>query len=436
MKAPVQPLLPLPDEREGGVALRLSLLFALGIPLGLVLVLAGSGCSPAAPARNPLTNPRLAEHPTDPSGYEWTLPRGFPVPRVPADNPMSAAKVELGRRLFYDPRLSGNRTQSCASCHRQELAFTDGKARAEGSTGELHPRSAMSLANAAYAVTLDWADPGLTRLEDQARIPLLNTRPVELGMAGREAELVERLEAEPIYRRAFAEAFPETSQDAAPGAITFDRVLAALASFVRTLISGDSPYDRLVFQGDGEALSESAWRGMELFFSERLGCSGCHAGFNLSGPVTYLRGPPVGPSFHNTGLYDVDGRGSYPAHDTGLQAVTGRSRDMGKFRAPTLRNIAVTAPYMHDGSLATLEEVVAFYSRGGRKIDSGPLAGDGRDSRYQSERITGFRITPEESADLVAFLHSLTDPAFLQDSRFGNPWKNLQATPTTGEAPR
>lgn len=397
------------------------------LPLA-VLGAALAACSPAARAPDPLTHPRLARHPTDPSGYEWTLPRGFPVPRVPADNPMSATKVELGRHLFYDTRLSGNRTQACASCHRQELAFTDGRARARGSTGELHPRSAMSLANAAYAVTLDWADPRLTRLEQQARVPLLNTRPVELGMAGRESELVERLAAEPYYRRAFAVAFPEApATDSATGSslepVTFERALDALAAFVRTLISGDSPYDRLVFQGDGDALPEPAWRGMNLFFSERLGCSGCHTGFNLSGPVTYLRGPPAEPVFHNTGLYDVDGHGGYPAGNTGLHAVTGRRRDMGRFRAPTLRNIAVTAPYMHDGSLATLEEVVAFYARGGRKIETGPHAGDGRDNPRKSDRVSGFEISVEETADLIAFLRSLTDETFLRDPRFGDPWQ-------------
>lgn len=384
----------------------------------LVLVVA---CGPAAHAPDPLTHPTIARLPIGPSGYAWDLPPGFPIPRVPADNPMSAAKVELGRRLFYDTRLSGNRTQACASCHRQALAFTDGLPRARGSTGELHPRSAMSLANAAYALTLDWADPQLTRLEDQARIPLFNTRPVELGMDGRERELLDRLAAEPLYRRTFAEAFPED-----PEPITLQRVLDALAAFVRTLVSGGSPYDRLVFQGDSDALSESAWRGMRLFFSDRLRCSQCHAGFTFSGPVTYVGAPAPEPEpvFHNTGLYDLDGRGAYPEKDTGLHKVTSKRRDMGRFRAPTLRNIAVTAPYMHDGSVATLGEVIAFYARGGRKIEEGPHAGDGRLSPRKSDLVSGFEITPDETADLLAFLHSLTDEDFLTDPRFADPWEH------------
>ena len=388
----------------------------------LVLMAGMVACTPGPRTPDPLTHPRLAEPVgLSASGYDWELPPGFPVPRVPADNPMSASKVELGRHLFYDRRLSGNRTQACASCHRQERAFTDGLPRARGSTGERHPRSAMSLANAAYLLTLDWADPKLTRLDRQARIPLFNTRPVELGMAGREDELITRLKAEPRYRRGFAEAFPE----AAPGegtAVTLEHTLQALASFVRTLISGDSPYDRLVFQGDDDALSPSAWRGMQLFFSDRLRCSECHAGFNFSGPVSYVGAPAAEPVFHNTGLYDVDGRGSYPEADTGLHAVTGRRRDMGRFRAPTLRNIAVTAPYMHDGSVETLEQVVSFYARGGRELADGPQAGDGRDSPRKSPLVSGFEITPEETGDLVAFLHSLTDEGFLSEPRFSNPW--------------
>jgi cytochrome c peroxidase len=394
---------------------------------GVVLLLTGgvavAACTAGRRPPDQLTHPRLAE-PVGlaASDYDWHLPPGFPVPRVPVDNPMSAAKVELGRRLFYDRRLSGNRTQACASCHRQERAFTDGLPRAVGSTGELHPRSALSLANAAYALTLDWADPRLTRLEQQARVPLFNTRPVELGMEGRVDELIARLTAEPVYRRSFAEAFPD---DGPP--VTLDHTLKALAAFVRTLISGDSPYDRLVFQGQEDALSDSAWRGMRLFFSDRLRCSECHAGFTFSGPVTYLGAPASEPAFHNTGLYDVEGRGGYPRDNTGLHAVTGRRRDMGKFRAPTLRNIAVTAPYMHDGSVGSLEEVIAIYARGGREVAEGPQAGDGRDSPRKSPLVSGFEITPEETADLIAFLRSLTDEAFLSEPRFSDPWSQATA---------
>ncbi|HMC82332.1 MAG TPA: cytochrome c peroxidase, partial [Candidatus Polarisedimenticolia bacterium] len=208
---------------------------------------------------------RPSEPPPASPSYPWRLPRGFPVPRVPADNPMSEAKVELGRRLFYDRALSGNGTFACATCHRQELAFTDGRARAVGSTGEPHPRGALSLANVAYAATLTWVDPDLSRLEDQVLTPMFNQDPVELGLAGRTGEMLERLRSDPRYPGMFVNAFPGESEP-----VTLRNVARALACFERTLLSGDSPYDRLVYGGDTGALSESALRGMKLFFSEDL----------------------------------------------------------------------------------------------------------------------------------------------------------------------
>ena len=348
-----------------------------------------------------------------PAAWEWRLPPGFPAPRVPADNPMSAVKVELGRRLFYDVRLSGTRTQSCATCHRQARAFTDGRPRAIGSTGESHRRSAMSLANVGYMVSLTWADPTLRRLEDQALVPILGTHPVELGMGGREDELVARLADAPLYPPLFAAAFPGEARP-----VRLDNVTRAIAAFERTLISGDAPYDRLVYQGDMGALSDAAWRGMRLFFSDRLACSRCHGGPTFSGPIDYagtegFPAPPR-PLFHNTGLYNLDGKGAYPSDDTGLEQVTRRRRDMGKFKAPTLRNIAVTAPYMHDGSIATLEEVVAHYAGGGRA---------GGESRARSALVAGFTITDAETRDLVEFQRSLTDERFVSDPRLADPCK-------------
>ncbi len=335
--------------------------------------------------------------------FEWRLPPGFPVPPVAAANPMSAAKVELGRWLFYDTRLSGDGAFACASCHRQELAFTDGKATAVGATGESHPRSAMSLANVAYNATYNWADPGLDRLERQALNPLFNRDPIELGVAGRKRTVLGRFRSDPEFRARFREAFPGRR-------LRLARLVEAIASFERTLISGNSPYDRYLFFG--EPLTEDAQRGMELFFSERLGCSACHAGLNLSGPMRTAEASAE-PEFHNTGLHDLDGRGAYPVGNRGVFEVTGKAPDMGRFRAPTLRNIAVTAPYLHDGSLQTLDEVVRLYAAGGR--------GAGRASPLKSEFVSGFSIAAGEERDLIAFLESLTDPEFLTDERFGPP---------------
>jgi cytochrome c peroxidase len=319
---------------------------------------------------------------------------------------MTAEKVDLGRRLFYDERLSGNQTFSCATCHQQPLAFTDGSPRAMGSTGAIHARSTMSLANVAYNASLGWADPSLTSLEVQMAVPMFNEHPIELGLKGRETEVVARFEPDAHRFRA---AFP-----ADPNPVTLPNIVKAIAAFERTMLSGDSPLDRYLYRDDKRAMPPAALRGMTLFFSDRLRCGECHASFNLSGPV-FVESPVkqvaanIDALFHNTALYDVDGLGSYPARDRGLLEKTGKPSDMGRFRAPTLRNIAVTAPYMHDGSIPTLDAAVMHYAAGGKA------------SPFRSSRIKGFEITSEEKADLLMFLESLTDTSFLTNPSLAMP---------------
>ncbi len=326
--------------------------------------------------------------------YVWQLPRGVPRPKVPADNPMSEAKVRLGRRLFYDTRLSGNGTFACASCHQQKRAFTDGLGHALGSTGQQHPRSAMSLANVAFNASYGWADARTRTLEAQMAVPMFNEHPVEMGMKGNEAAIVGRIAGDPTDAALFREAFPGQP-------IALDTIVKAIASFERTIVSANSPLDRYLYRDDRSALTPQAVRGMALFFSDRLACARCHSGFNLSGPTVQEGSATVAPTFHNTGLYNVDGRGAYPAIDRGLFDSTHVAADMGRFRAPTLRNIAVTAPYMHDGSISTLDEVIGHYASGGLK------------SPVKSPRLKGFEISTTEVADLIAFLNSLTDEEFL-----------------------
>lgn len=350
------------------------------------------------------------------NGYTWVLPAGFPRPKVPADNPMSEAKVELGRRLFYDKRLSGNETYSCGSCHEQKRAFTDGRGTALGSTNEAHPRGSMSLANVGYAASLTWANPLVTALEKQALVPMFGETPVELGLAGREDEMLGRLKAEPLYQELFPRAFPEKQEP-----IDLDAVTKAIAAFERTMISGNSPYDRYL-AGETAALSESAIRGKALFFSEQLECFHCHGGFSMADSVTHEGKAIDELTFHNTGLYNIDGKGGYPAPNRGVLEITNNPADMGRFKAPTLRNIAVTAPYMHDGSIATLSEAIDHYAAGGRTVASGPLAGDGSKNPYKSEFLTGFLLSDQEKLDLIAFLESLTDQDFLTRPELADPW--------------
>jgi cytochrome c peroxidase len=328
---------------------------------------------------------------------------------------MSAAKVALGRRLFYDVRLSLNRSMSCGSCHRQQLAFTDGRRRAIGATGQSHRRNTPTLANVAYAASLGWANAEIHRLADQHLIPMTNRNPIELGFDQvLDVRLVE-LNSDPIYRALIASSFDGSAN------LDLDRIAQAIASFVRTLISGNSAFDRLLYFDERDAMSAPAIRGMKLFFSERLGCAECHASFALSGPVTFEGAPATVPVFHNTGLYDL-GAGSYPPDDTGLFELTNSREDMGSFRAPSLRNIELTAPYMHDGSIETLEGVIEHYERGGRLIASGPHAGDGSMNRYKRSRVGGFELGGEEKSELLAFLRALTDVQFIADPRFADPW--------------
>lgn len=369
-----------------------------GLALGVVLL---SGAAGAAAGR---------------AEWRWELPKGFPEPIVPADNPMSAVKVELGRRLFYDTRLSGNQTFSCANCHQQSHAFADALPRGVGSTGERHARGSMSLGNVAYSPALTWANPLMKRLEAQALVPMFGETPIELGLAGKENALIERIKTEPIYAPLFAEAFPGTGDP-----VTIANITKAIAAFERTLISADSPYDREQ-RGQKGAMSAAARRGSQIFFSERTECFHCHGGFNFTGTADYVgKGIPE-VEFHNTGLYNVDGKGGYPKDAPGIREFTQRAEDEGKFKAPSLRNIALTAPYMHDGSIATLSGVIDHYAAAGRTIHSGPNKGVGSANPNKSEFINGFTLSAREKQDLIAFLQSLTDSTFIRDPKFSNPW--------------
>jgi len=230
---------------------------------------------------------------------------------------MTAAKVRLGRYLFYDQRMSVNGTQSCASCHKQELAFTDGKAQAVGATGELHPRGAMSLVNIAYSAALTWSNPTESSLEHQALTPMFGEHPVELGMKGKGDAYIQILRADSAYREMFAAAFPSDSDP-----FTIANVAKAIACFERTIISARSPYDRYHHDRDDSAVSDSAKRGEVLFFSEPLSCFRCHGGFNFSDASDYegRRGRQI--QFHNTGLYNIAGGTSYPQPNTGIYEYT------------------------------------------------------------------------------------------------------------------
>jgi len=317
--------------------------------------------------------------PTARSQFESDVPPGFSAPKPSALSPTSAAKVELGRYLFYDQRMSENGKQSCASCHCQELAFTDGRAVAVGATGESHPRSSMSLANVVYSTSLTWSNPNLHSLEQQAKIPMFSRKPVELGFESLKFLQTARLDT--TYQRLFAIAFPSQRDP-----YTTTNLIRSLAAFERTIVSFRSPYDRYHYGGEREAISEAAKRGEALFFDPVIRCANCHGGVNFSGSAL-----PDGAA-SQTGKY---------AHQSGQQ-------NHGKFKAPTMRNILLTAPYMHDGSIPTLEGVLDRYFASGQLGDE-----------ILRERQ---KLTPLNRTDLIAFLKSLTDSELIYDPRFSNPW--------------
>ena len=198
-------------------------------------------------------------------------------------------------------------------------------------------------------------------------------------------------------------------------------MIKALASFVRSIIAAASPLDRALYLDDQNAMSESAHRGMQLFFSEKLHCGACHRGQNIAGGQ-YVQGMLQEPTeFHNTGLYNVGGHNRYPKADPGLRSESGQADDDGRFRAPSLRNIEVTAPYMHDGSISTLSGVIDHYGAGGRSIDEGQNAGVGSANSGKSPLLTGFELSAVDKNDLLSFLNSLTDPSVLGEPRFSRP---------------
>lgn len=380
---------------------------ALGM-LALALQACGGGAASA---------PDEAPAPAAPQAWVWQLPAHFPRPKVPADNPMSEAKVALGRHLFYEPRLSGNGRQSCAGCHHQDKAFTDGLARAIGSTGQLLPRSSQHLGNAAYHATLTWANPSLVSLERQMETPLFGEDPVEMGVNdANKAEVLARLRAETDYRARFAAAFPGEAEP-----VQWPQIIKAIAAFQRSLISGNSKYDRHLQGRDLMMAAEE--RGMRLFFGEKAACFRCHGSFNFNDQVLDAGSVLVATPFHNTGLYNIDGKGGFPEPNRGVFELTARAADMGRFRAPSLRNVELTAPYMHDGSVASLEEVLRHYAEGGRLLSAGPDAGDGRANPYKSELLGMQRLSEAEQADIVQFLKTLTDHEFVRDPRHGDPFK-------------
>jgi len=355
---------------------------------------------------------------TSSSEFNWNLPNNVFPPIIPSSNPITDEKVELGRYLFYDKKLSSNQTQSCESCHFQENAFADHNIVGIGSTGIHHVRNPNGLTNTAYYNSYGWADPTITTLEDFIIKPITGDTPIELGTtADKEPEVLARFENDGNYQELFALAFPDIKNP-----FTLEYIVKALASFARTLNSFNSPYDQYI-TGDKTVLTPSQIRGMNLFMGEKAECFHCHDGIHFSDSTANSKSFQNVQFFHNIGLYNLNNDGSYPLNNQGLYEITKEDKDKGKFKAPTLRNIALTNPYMHDGSIATLEEVIELHSNGGRVITEGNNEGDGTQNPYKDDLIVANYFTDEEKEDLVNFLKALTDTEFINNPKLSNPFK-------------
>ena len=305
-------------------------------------------------------------------------PLGLPPVQSPPDNPATAETIALGRKLFHDRRLSGNNSVSCASCHSSVLSFTDRLKVSRGAEGKAGTRNAPTVLNAAYGSIQFW-DGRASSLEDQAAGPIAN--PVEMNQT--HDVCVSKLNTDAAYKADFEKAF-------GAGPITLGKVTKALASFERTILSGNSPFDRYRYGGDTAALNPAAIRGLAIFEDKNKGnCSSCHT-------IGKQHSLFIDGQFHNLGV-GVDAEGELT--DLGRYNQTKLERDKGAFKTPTLRDAAKTAPYMHDGSLKTLRQVVDFY------------AGGGNSNPYLDKEMKALNLTGQERDDLVAFLQSLSGEA-------------------------
>jgi len=321
---------------------------------------------------------------------------GLPPLTIPDDNPQTAEKIALGRLLFNDKRFSTNGSVSCASCHQADKAFANGLPVAIGINGQAGTRNAPTVVNAAFYQT-QFLDGRANSLEDQALGPFIN--PIEHGLTSHQA-IIDVIRQDADYIKQFKNVFNIPAD-----AVTINYVVKAIASFERTLVSGNSPFDRYYFGMDQTAISVSAARGSRIF-RRKGNCANCHeislnnalftdnrfynvgVGFKRLAPV--LAALMAGKNSDDLALTDMQ------RSELGRFNVTKTFADLGKFKTPTLRNIALTAPYMHDGSMKTLEEVIEHYDKGGDK------------NRYIDAKIFPLHLTQQEKADLLAFMETLT----------------------------
>lgn len=346
-----------------------------------------------------------------PVKYNLRLPPGTPDFPDNPQNPLTSAGRELGRWLFYDPITSGNGEMSCSSCHRQELAFTDGKKESPGIHGETVGRNSMSLVNLAWGRAFFW-DGRVDSLEKQATMPIENKKELDLPLS----RLIGRLKAHPVYPRMFVLAFSDDPE------ISEQNIGRALAQFMRSLVSFGADLDQVRRVEIGVTPTENVKAELLKFHPDNIDpetraainlCGNCHSGANYGDPRVFgaLYG---GTRLASNGL-DADPEPAYGE-------VTGRKHDQGKFKIPSLRNVEVTAPYMHDGRFATLEKVLDHYSL---HIQDAPNLDPALKKKGKPER---FEFSPRVRKNIITYLKLMTDPSFTTDERFSNPFRKTETT--------
>lgn len=338
----------------------------------------------------------------------FSAPFYFSLFELPADNPLTNEGVELGRMLFYETNLSKDNSISCATCHQQSKAFTDGKIVAIGIRGQELDRNTMSLVNMLWSAPHKFWDGRATNLEDQALQPIQNLKEMDLEIS----ELLFRLNNNPVYKVKFKLAFNTNN-------IKKEHIAKALAQFQRTLISQDSKYDKFL-KGELQ-LSEQEQRGLQSFFTHPdpsvglrgSNCGDCHRNFLTDGFNDGFDG------FANNGLEDDEHL------ENGLFSVTKNPLDKGKFKIPSLRNIALTAPYMHDGRFNTLEEVLDHYNNHIRMSSTlDILIRDASNEYREPSDPIALKLSKEDINDIIAFLKALTDSTFITNEKYANPFTN------------
>jgi cytochrome c peroxidase len=329
------------------------------------------------------------------------------------DNNTLAWKEETGRYLFFDKRLSITKTKSCASCHDPAMAFTDGYRKPLGVFADLHFRNTPTLINMSGQKYFNWANPEILSIEEQMDGPLFGSHPIEMGLDSTDTHTLKYLEKDTYYTSLFKKAYPD---DANP--VSWKNIKQSLAAYIKTFQSYNAPYDHYILK-DTSAISESAKAGEMLFFSPKYNCGQCHRPPSFGADSTMQ----LTEQYANIGLYDYEIIAE-KGGDLGLFHSTGDKNDRGKFKIPTLRNLSLTGPYFHDGSAATLQDVLNVYQEGGRIITYGDFQGNGKRDSRKHPLISGIEMTEKEKLQLLDFLYSLNDFGITTNPKYQSPFKN------------